>query len=87
MKTKTTEMCFAYIIPEMRSYSNESCKALTCGCLGNDACPFYKSTSKYMLDRAAANERLRSFPAEKQCRIATIYYNGEMPWRYENEIH
>ena len=87
MKTKTTEICFAYIIPEMHSYSNESCKALSCGCPGYDACPFYKDTSKYMSDRAAANARLRSLPAENQCRIATIYYNGEMPWRFENEIH
>ena len=87
MKTKTTDMCFAYILPELRSYSNESCKALSCGCPGYDACSFYKGMSQNIADRADADARLRSLPAEKQCRIATLYYNGEMPWRYENEIH
>ena len=85
MKTKTTEMCFAYIIPEMRGYSNESCKVLSCGCPGYDVCPFYKGTSKYIADRAAANARLRRLPVEKQLKIAKDYYFGEMPWRYEDE--
>ena len=83
---KTNDMCFAYIIPEMRSYSNESCKALSCGCPGYDVCPFYKDTARYIADKAAANERLRKLSAEKQSKIAVEYYFGEMPWRYENEI-
>ena len=84
---ETTDMCFAYILPELRGYSNESCKALSCGCPGYDVCPFYKSTKRYLADREAVNARLRSLPAEKQCLIATVYYNGDMPWRFEDEIH
>ena len=85
MKTKITEMCFAYIIPDKRSYSNEDCKALSCNCPGFDLCPFYKSFDKHRADQAAANEKLRKLPAEKQLKISAKFYHGEMPWRSDDE--
>lgn len=86
MKTKTIDMCFAYIIPGLRSYSNENCKALSSDCPGYDLCLFYKSFDEHRAGRAAANARLRKLPMEKQLKISTKLYHGEMPWRYDNEM-
>ena len=85
MKTKTIEMCFGFIPPDQRSYSNENCRALNCDCPGFGCCPFYKSIAAHRADRTAANEKLRKLPVEKQMEIAQKYYFGEMPWRYEDE--
>ena len=73
------ERCFAH-------RRNGKCMALTSEqCAGYAVCLFYKPIWKHAQDVARANQRLNALPAERQREIAEQYYEGDMPWKGENE--
>jgi len=73
------ERCFAH-------RRNGKCVALTSEqCAGYAVCPFYKPIWKYAQDEDRANQRLNALPVERQREIAEQYYEGDMPWKGENE--
>ena len=57
------------------------CKILRVGgCIGKD-CSFKQSTAEAKESKSVRKHRINSLSLDKQKKIATVYYEGEMPWK------